>query len=444
MSDATADPKPKIGADKIILGVVALVLVIALTLVFSQRQQALRSSASGLDGLRVWLSSEGVDAQNFLGGWPVLTEEVGLLVIPLYDTALGRDRDPPRTKEELVFQQDEYDLTWSPIWEKADMVPTVVVLPKWRSGMRLTKLAHPALVSSGEDIQRLGRTIVAGADFNFAYARTPFSEFTYVGADGQRRGAILYAAQTFSSSQCRPLVGSIEAMIVGDCKTRAGDGSARIILISDPDLVNNHGLTLGDNAFIVRDLVKVFAGDKRVLLDYSRRNWLTTGNERSERERTWADLWRFFSPPFTLIWLGGVLVFALVLWRAGLRFGPSAPGLRRMGASKTMAIAARARLMLMSGRAGALAEDYMRARLATTASTIFGTAHARGFSTPESFLNYTRRRHPDHAPALTEALNTIQSLPAAATARHAMDVIDTLDTILETITHDTRSAQRAS
>ena len=215
-------------------------------------------------------------------------------------------------------------------------------------------------------------------------------------------------------------------------------------MVSAPDLLNNHGLTLGDNAFVVRDLVSVFANDKRVLLDYSRRNWLTTGNERSERERTWADLWRFFNPPFTLMWLGGVLVFALVLWRAGLRFGPAAPGLRRMGASKDMAIAARARLMLMSGRAGALAEDYMRARLATTATTIFGTAHARGFSSPESFVSYTKRRHPDQAPALTEALNTIQSLPAAATARHAMEVIDTLDTILETITHDTRSAQRAS
>ncbi|MEL7459571.1 MAG: hypothetical protein AAFX45_07855 [Pseudomonadota bacterium] len=443
MSDAATEPRAKIGADKIILGAVALALLLAVALVFSQRQQALRSSASGLDGLRVWLSSEGIDAQNFLGGWPVPAEDVGLLVIPLYDTAPGQERVPPKTKEELVFQQDEYDLSWSPIWDKADMVPTVVVLPKWRSGMRLTKLAHPALVSPGEDIQRLGRTIVAGADFNFAYARTPFSEFTYAGADGQRLGAILYAAQTFSSSQCRPLVGSREAMVIGDCRRRAGDSASRVILVSDPDLVNNHGLTLGDNAFIVRDLVKVFANDKRVLVDYSRINWLTTGNERSDRERTWADLWRFFSPPFTLIWCGGLLVFALVLWRAGLRFGPAAAGLSRQGASKTMAIAARARLMLMSGRAGALAEDYMRARLATTASTIFGTAHARGFSSPESFLNYTRRRHPDHAPALTEALNTIQSLPPAATARHAMDVIDTLDTILETIAHDTRSAQRA-
>lgn len=444
MSDATDDTKPKIGADKIILGVVALVLVLALTLVFSQRQQALRSSASGLDGLRVWLSSEGVDAQNFLGGWPVLAEEVGLLVVPLYDTDLGRDRAPPRTKEELVFQQDEYDLAWSPIWDKADMVPTVVVLPKWRSGMRLTKLAHPALVSNGEDIQSLGQTMVAEGDFKLAYGRTPFTEFSYITADGNRMGAIIYAAQTFSSAQCRPLVGTKEAMIVGDCVARVGGGDLRIGLVSDPDLLNNHGLTLGDNAFIVRDLVGVFANDKRVLLDYSRRNWLTTGNERSERERTWADLWRFFSPPFTLIWLGGIFVFALVLWRAGLRFGPAAPGLRQMGASKTMAIAARARLMLMSGRAGALAEDYMRARLAATASSIFGAAHARGFSSPESFLSYTKRRHPDHAPALTEALNTIQSLPAAATARHAMDVIDTLDTILETITHDTRSAQRAS
>lgn len=442
MSSTSTSPE-RIGADKIILGAVALVLIVALSFVFSQRQQSLRSSASGLDGLPVWLSSEGLDAQNFLGNWPVPAEEIGFLIVPLYDTDLDAEREAPRTEEDLIAQTDEYDLSWSPLWDKTDLVPTMVVLPKWRSGMRLTKLAHPALVVPGENVEELGQRLVSAGRFELSYAASPFSEYAYDAQDGERLGATLYAAQTFSSDRCRPLVGTEEAMIVGDCQRVKRDASDRILVVSDPDLLNNHGLTLGDNAFIIRDIVQTYAEGKRVLVDYSRINWLTTETGRSERERSWSDLLRFLDPPFTLIWFGAVAAFLLVLWRAGLRFGPPAPSLQGRGASKALAIAARARLMLLSGRAGAMVEDYLRARLASTASHIFGAAHAQSLSSPEAFLAYAKRRHPEHAGRLAEILNTIHSLPDEASARHAMDVIDTLDTILETITHDTRSAQHA-
>lgn len=441
MSD-TSEPKGRIGADKIILAGVALILVIALLFVSTGRQQDLRNSATGLDGLGIWLGSEGIDTQRFTGGWPLQAEEIGLIIVPLYDTQLGKDRNAPRTKEELVFQTDEYDLTWSPIQRKAETVRTIVVLPKWRSGMRLTKLGHPALVIPGKDVAALGRRFVDGGNFELSYARTPFSEFSYTATDGDRRGALIYAAQMFSSTACDPVVGTPDAMIVGDCALRSDEADKRVLIVSDPDFLNNHGLVLGQNATIVRDLVKSYAGEKRVIVDYSRINWLTTGAGRPDRERTWSDLKRFFTPPFTLIWIGAGLVFALVLWRAGLRFGPAAAALTRKGASKTLAIAARARLMLLSGRYGAMAGDYMRARLATTATEIFGSAHGRGFSSPETFLDYAKRRHADHATPLADAMGAIESLPAQASSRQAMDTIDTLDAILENIAHDTRSAQR--
>lgn len=436
MSDSSGQPAQKIGADKILLGIVGLAMIIAIFFVSSQRQPALRSSPVGLDGLRVWLTAEGLDAQNFTGGWPILAEEVGLLVVPLYDTELDERSEPPRTQEELILQQVEYDLTSEPIRSKTEMAPTLIVLPKWRTGMRLTRLAHPVLISPRAEVEALGETLVAG-EFALSYGRDPFIEIPY-----REQDALLYAAQTFVAPECRPILGDARAMVLGDCPLANGDDGARIYVLSDPDLVNNHGLALGDNAFLVRDIFKSLSNEGRIIVDYSRRNWLTTDAGQSTRERTWSDLLRFFSPPFTMIWVGIALVFGLVLWRAGLRFGPEAPIPQTGGASKTMAIAARARLMLLTGRAGALVKEYMRARLATAAAQIFGNALAPQFSGPEAFVAYTRRRHPEHAGPLAAKLNEIQDLPAAASSRHAMSKIHDLDKILEHITDDTRGVKR--
>lgn len=54
------------------------------------------------------------------------------------------------------------------------------------------------------------------------------------------------------------------------------------------------------------------------MIDYSREDWLYDGERVEQRDRTWADLKRFFGPPFLTLWLGGGLLFALALWRGGL------------------------------------------------------------------------------------------------------------------------------
>ena len=84
----------------------------------------MRRSPAGLDGLQVWLATNGASAQNFAGGWLMDQTAVGLLVVPLYDTLPDSERSSPRTKEELLLQQDEYDLATAVVLEKAERVPT--------------------------------------------------------------------------------------------------------------------------------------------------------------------------------------------------------------------------------------------------------------------------------------------------------------------------------
>ncbi|MEM8795980.1 MAG: hypothetical protein AAGE61_10470, partial [Pseudomonadota bacterium] len=92
-----------------ILGVVVLGLFVLYT-VFTERQIALRASNIGFDGLAKWLKNKELDAQTFAGGWRLDPETIGLLVVPMFDTRLFEKRPIPRTEQELLLQQDEYDL----------------------------------------------------------------------------------------------------------------------------------------------------------------------------------------------------------------------------------------------------------------------------------------------------------------------------------------------
>ncbi|KMW60116.1 hypothetical protein AIOL_000268 [Candidatus Rhodobacter oscarellae] len=433
----TAAPAPALRTEYLLVGLFVLLIIGAMIYVTSQRQQALRSSPTGLDGLQLWLTAEGASAQNFTGGWPMDQTTVGLLVVPLYDTDLVRDRATPATKEELLFQQDEYDLVTEAIHSKQRKVPTLVVLPKWRSGLRLTGFGHPILLAERARIQATLNRVTGRKSLTLGYGRAPFTEFDYTAADGTELSAKIYAAQMMTGEGCEPLLGREGAMLLARCPLFGEGDAGDVMILTDPDLINNHGLRLGDNARIVSDLARQAAGDKNVVIDYSRSNWLTDPRSARKRERSWSDLLRFFQPPFTILWLGAAIALTLAFWRAAVRFGPVRDVLNAMGAAKSQSVGARARLMRLSNQDGALVSEYAAARIAATAAQLFGPAHARHYASAEAFLRYTKRKHPEQAAPLAEILNRLQSLSPRASAAQAMAHVDDLERVLERIRHDT-------
>ena len=206
-----------------------------------------------MEGLQVWLKSQGVEAQSFSGGWPIRVDTVGLNIIPIYDSQLDEDREPPKDKQEFLLQQDEYDLYERGIDDKVSRVPSLVVLPKWRSGMRLTGLGHPVLLVERDRIAGILRQITGDRGARLGYSPSPFTDFDVAGHPDQK--ARLYAAQMFTAEECDPLIGRRDAMVLARCPL-PGDEQDQdsILVLSDPDLMNNHGLRLGDNAHVVRDL----------------------------------------------------------------------------------------------------------------------------------------------------------------------------------------------
>lgn len=411
----------------------AIVLLIAIFFYVSgQSQQVLRHSPSGLDGLQRWLATDGHPVRSFTGGWASEPAKIGLRILPIYDSDLNTVRAAPTSKEELLAQMDEYDVSESLLRQKAQIVQTLLVLPKWRSGMRLTGLGHPALLIPEGRASTGLQQVLDGPKQNVRYLRQPFTDFP-VTTNGQSRTARLYVAQVFDGAGCTPLIGRVSEMVLGRCKLPDAPND-EVLVLSDPDLLNNHGLRLGDNAHIVKDILLDLAGEKTVMIDYSTSIWLFENFQGETRERTWSDLARFFAYPFSVLWGSAALLMVLTLWRAGLRFGPVTQAARGLGASKQTANTARARLMRLTGQDGALLGDYAKTRLVAFAARSLPAAQSKDV---DAALGYARRRNPKLARKLEDALAVIGALPPHLPASSAIEHVDRFELILEQLEHDT-------
>ncbi len=430
-------PKAGLEMDAILFGGAILLALVAFLYLSTQRQQQLRLSPTGFDGLVMWLKSEGRDAQSFTGGWTIDATSIGLNVLPVFDGKLDEARRLPENEEELLFQRDEVDLEVRVLRAKARMAPSLVVLPKWRSGVRLTGLAHPVLLIDADATTSVLHAIVGSKAGRIRHIPQPFSSFEYRPLEGAPLSAELYVAQVFDGNQCTPIIGRPRAMVLAECRLIKGTGSETVFVLSDPDLLNNHGMRLGDNARISADFFEVFSREGRVLVDYSRTNWLTEETVAVSRDRTWSDLRRFFGYPFSILWASAAVAMALLIWRAGLRFGPIPEADIAPSASKEAMNAARARLLRLTHEDGALLSEYVTARLSATATKLFGPAYLRHTPDETTLVRHAERVDPHLATDLESTLGRIKSAPSDLAAHDAIHFLDDLERILEQLTHDT-------
>jgi len=433
MSD-TARPESQIRLDWVIVGVVIALCIGIFLYLSAGRQYVLRESASGFDGLDRWLTSEGHTAQSFTGGWPLDRSTIGLLIQPVYDANPGTKRTPPQSKEDLLTRTDEFDQEMAVILNKARSVPSLVILPKWRSGMRLTGFGHPFLTVPSDNIQDILHEMVGEDVGGIRFARRPFT--TYPLTSDTDLNARIYAAQTFDGNGCEPLVGERGAMLLGRCPLPWEGAQTHIYILSDPDLLNNHGMTLGDNAWIAAQLLPELAGDDRIIIDYSDRNWLTEPEQAVQRERTWDDLKRLFQPPFRALWIAAGLLLALAIWRGGVRNGPVIDTPLALGTGKRTANRVRARLMRLTDQDGALLSDFIDTRLRAKADETFGNTHRFTGQPEQAYLQYVRNRHPEIAPRLDQVIDTIRALPPHLKAEEAIPYVDQFELILEQLADD--------
>jgi hypothetical protein len=179
--------------------------------------------------------------------------------------------------------------------------------------------------------------------------------------------------------------------------------SGRVVVVADPDLLENHGLTRGDNALIAIGLVRSLREQRAgpVVFDEVVHGYVS---------RPFGGLQLLLSFPFVLVTLQIVVAAALLLWAGSARFGAPKPREAALAAGKSSLIETGARLFAAAGKLRFVAERYADAVLRETAQHL----HApRGLSRDELLAWFARTGRP--APATAPGEDAASVVAAAQT-----------------------------
>lgn len=385
----------------------AVVLVVVLLVVFGARRP-LETSAIGLAGLEKWLGAKGVPTV------PAIDHDKAaetIRILPIYD---------PKLLGEGVWQEDgdedDYGALAPRPLARAELVlrmatgPMLAVLPKWRGGIVSRGVAHPELLVPEAAMDFFGDRPVT------RLPQRGLARFRVYDADYDRllaESATLYSAQLLSpalNDKCRPILtlrdegGSDLGTLLADCTgALSEEADNALFILSDPDILNNAGLATGDNAALALSIVTGFAGNARVFVETDTASGPATAPARTEatgkdpRQRSLADLDRFFVEPFSWFWIGIALVTGLALWRGSRRFGRPQEDVEPADASKRRTIDASRRVLLLAKEDDALVARHVTDRLESLASALLGTGRrARGADDDAAAIaRFLARRAPE-------------------------------------------------
>lgn len=325
----------------------------------------------------------------------------------------------------------ERDLRWRDVVAKAASAPTLFVLPKWRRGMRLTARAHPDFLIPDTALAQLA-TDLMGPAARLTTARAAGFETLSLDFDGTRYAATLYAPRTALAPACLTILGTAQSSLLLQCPGLQ-EGAPPVFILTDPDLLNNHGLSLGENAALAAALLPALAAsgeaeEAAILIDYADTDWVRAPAQTAAEPRTWDQRLAFFAWPYTLIWLGLGAALALAIWRGAVRAGPA----EAQDAPHTVApIEAEARLLALSGEGGRLLADYADQRMTALAHRLLGArAGAAHLAT------ILPRRAPHSGPALLQAAHALHSLPAALPPETVQARMRDFETLIARVIHE--------
>lgn len=410
-----------------------------------REDRRLDASVIGIDGLATWLKAEGLAVERsnprFQPAWGQLT----FRVLPLYDADLYADPPEAKTPREAYYATTLRNIeAWNLSGRLYDM-PALVILPKWVAGTVTSSLAHESALIPLADVGRLPRQI---GNWPLRLTRP---EKGFVTEDvGQDRVA-LFHPQLFDRASlprnCGVVVGMTRGVLVASCTFGDGDDRHPVYLLSDPDLLNNHGLALADNAEVAEWLFRALAPEAatgkadapRIYIDTEAENmvdYYSYDDQRQDYDRSGTDFARFFDPPLAGLWAVLAILLGLALWRGARRFGPAKPdSANTPEQSKLAAIATNARLLRIAGHDARMAADLVQANLSDLAQTTFGRAVGAGPQGIARLFAHLSRRDAARTAELQAVAQRLTDTTTSLSPAELHRQLDAFRRLLETLTH---------
>ena len=118
----------------------------------------------------------------------------------------------------------------------------------------------------------------------------------------------LASPQLIRSETLAPVIGTENGLLIGEMRM----DWRRVWIVSDPDIMANHGIGQGDNARLIVDVVESMRSPTgAVVIDATIHGFQLS-----------PSLWRtLFSPPFLIASLNALATLGLVVWASSRRFG---------------------------------------------------------------------------------------------------------------------------
>tara|TARA_R110002096_G_scaffold408075_1_gene606982 strand:- start:94120 stop:95388 length:1269 start_codon:yes stop_codon:yes gene_type:complete len=152
----------------------------------------------------------------------------------------------------------------------------------------------------------------------------------------------LVAPQLLRSSLIEPLVATDEGILFGKFVDE------EIYVLSDPDILNNHGLDNGQNALLVAQIIDYARSGRSVVVDETLHGYLRK-----------PSMWRaLFEMPFVLVTIQVFLCVILLVWSGTARFGNPLRKRPIMAQGTDFLIGNTARLMRLGGHSGLALSRY--------------------------------------------------------------------------------------
>ncbi len=226
---------------------------------------------------------------------------------------------------------------------KTDRV--LVVLPKWAPRPNKKTPAHVESVRLGQDARVLMRALEVEATPGVVKAGPPITAPQGWPTPTPATDSL----QTLSGLE-RVVSINGEALVA---KTTTASGKS-MWLVAEPDLLNNAGLALGENAALALALLAdVAQGGRTLVLD-------ETSNGYLRPPEIFSALFEF---PLVLVLLHTALLVLALLWAAMRRFGAPRPPAPAFGRGREALMESTAALMRYGGHSAHALREYWRAAL---------------------------------------------------------------------------------
>ncbi len=161
--------------------------------------------------------------------------------------------------------------------------------------------------------------------------------------------------QLMHAKRLRPVVASEDGMLIGELT----DKGRRLWVLSDPDVLANHGLGREGNAAFAVALVEALRrGDGAMVFDETIHGYAT---------QPVSPLRLLFKFPFTVATIQGAVAIALLLWATVARFGAPERTPPALDAGKQGLIRNAAKLLAFAGHQNVIVRRYVQATLRDTA-----------------------------------------------------------------------------